>query len=963
MYNLFKVLFFSLVFLITTLVAQSTSKGKISGTAVDAETGDPLIGANVYLENTSLGSASDLDGNFLIMGVPTGNYTLVVSVVGYAETKITDVIVKNDEITKISLAVQPEILSTDVVVVEAKALQNTEASLLKSRQKAVAVSDAISAEEISKSGSGDAAAAMKKVTGASVVGGKYVYIRGLGDRYSATTLNGAEVPSADPDKKSFQLDLIPSNMLDNINTIKTFTPDKPGTFTGGLVDVTLKSYPEQFTLQVNTAVGYNSVTTGNDNFILSNSGGTDWLGMDDGTRDLPNVAKDYKEVDFGPGMTAEDAVYYDKYSTAFNRKMYPISSNAPLNSSFGISIGNTYYIGLDQRNSIGYFGSLSWGQNYSFIENGEAGRYKLIGNLPDVTSLSNTFAGKDTRGNMDVNWGSIANIAYKNTTLGELKFSYMHTQNVQSEGRSLVGRRDSDSETRLFHTSSIAWIERSLDTYQLGGEHLFSFLNDSKLDWKVSRAVNNQTEPDRRYFFYVTEVQPDNSIEYQFDSANNIPITRFYRDLEEDNVSTTINLSMPFKQWNGYNSKIKLGFASTTVDRTYDQRRFQYEANSRMRLNDFAQNDILDKAALFNNVGIVDTTASRLDRQFGFHIEERTSLTNFFRGEMNTIAYYGMIDLPLIEHLRFIGGARVENSVIDSRTLNPEDEKGKLDDTDILPSVNFVYALSSNMNLRTSYSKTIARPTFRELAPYESFEFVGDFRFKGNANLKRTLISNYDLRWEWFISPGEIIAVSGFYKDFQNPIEKTITYGSGDDLVITMGNVEKGRIYGMEFEARKSLGFITEHLSDFKMGTNISYIDAEVEIPNAVKVLNYAGGDSVKTRSFPGQSPYLFNVNLSYENFASATTAGFFYNFFGDRLFITGRYGTPDVFEKGYSSLDFKATQGIFNRISISFSAKNLLNPTQKYIYTLKNDLVNKEYVYQSYKKGITYSFSINYKL
>ncbi|HEM48790.1 MAG TPA: TonB-dependent receptor, partial [Caldithrix sp.] len=719
MYNLFKILGFSLIFLITSLAAQSSSKGKISGTAVDAETGDPLIGANVYLENTSLGSASDLDGNFFIAGVPVGNYVLIISVIGYAETKITDVTVKPNEVTKIEIAVQPEILTTDVVIVEAEALQNTEASLLKSRQKSASVSDAISAEEISKSGSGDAASAMKKVTGASVVGGKYVYIRGLGERYSATTLNGAELPSADPDKKSFQLDLIPSNMLDNINTIKTFTPDKSGTFTGGLVDISLKSYPEQFTFQINSSTGYNSQATGNNNFILPNSGGTDWLGMDDGTRDIPNIVKN-KSGDIGKINSLsndtqeglDEVLFVDKLSNSFNNKMIPTKANAPLNSSFGISIGNTLVLDEKQNNSLGYFGSVTWGQNYSFVDNEVEGRYKLVGPLSEVEGLEADFEGTGSKGTMEVNWGSIANLALKNRTLGQVKFSYMHTQSAEATGQYLIGVRERDRSTDKFETTVSKWVERSLDSYQLDGDHIISPVLNSKLDWKVSKSVNNQLEPDQRYFFDVLVGQPDGSTIFQFDAANSQPISRYYRDLTEDNLSAYTNLEFTFRQWSNHNSKLKLGFALNQVNRAYNQRRFDYIPN-RLSLNDFAENNKLNTQNLFNTMGISDSTSrpDRPSRWFdnSFVIDEAIDSTGFFRGDLETFAYYLMVDLPVFEKLRFIGGARIETTTMSSKTLDASDGKGKLADTDVLPSLNLVYNLYKNMNLRTAISRTVAR--------------------------------------------------------------------------------------------------------------------------------------------------------------------------------------------------------------------------------------------------------------
>lgn len=951
-----------------TTLAQS---GKIAGTVVDSETGEAVIGCNIMVEGTSIGAAADIDGTYLISNVPVGTYSLVFSSIGYSKKTVTGVVISDGELTKIDITLVTESYQTDDVVITAEAVTNTEAALLAKRQKAISVSDAISAEEISKSGSGDAAAAMKKVTGASVVGGKYVFVRGLGDRYSSTMLNGAELPSADPDRKSFQLDLIPGSMLNNINTIKTFTPDKPGTFTGGLVDVTLKSYPARLSINFSSSVGYNTIATGNDKFILGNSGGTDWLGFDDGTRKIPSVLDGYNiEVSRTNSVdTKEDALELDKYSKAFNNVMSPTRTDAAMNSSFGLSIGNTIALDNENDNTIGYFGSITYGQKYNFIDGGEIGRYKLVGALSEVEGLEAEFTGIDTKGSRLIDWGVIANTAYKNSSIGEIKLSYMRTQGAESMGRYMVGYRDRDrstqSSTVSYETRVISWVERALDNYSLEGNHAFSFLNNSTLDWKVSYSINTQDEPDQRYFFNIFRVNDDGSKLYSFDGANSQPISRFFRDLEETNLSTQANLTFPFKIWNNQSAKLKTGFFYSTVDREYNQRRFDYVEN-RIQLQDYSENI----NEVFNDVGIIDSTSrpERPSRWFGLTIDNQATRdsTNYFRGDSKVTAAYLMIDFPIFRDLRFIGGARLETTEINSWTLDKNDPRGKLDNSDILPSLNLIYALDETMNLRFAYTNTIARPTFRELAPYISFEFVGDFLYTGNPNLKRTLIQNYDLRWEWFLNPGELIAVSGFYKDFKDPIENFIDPTFSDDNSLTsVKNVESGKVYGVEFEVRKGLGFIWDELDYFKLGTNLSLIQSEVDIPKEDLDEKIANGDPNpdKTRPFPGQSPFLFNLNLTYDNFDSRTSAGIYYYLFGDRLYATGRHATPDVYERGYGSLDVKITQGLFDHFEISLSGKNLLNPEQIFSYSLDNGMVDREFNYSAYRQGATYSISISYNL
>ncbi|MEJ2054780.1 MAG: carboxypeptidase-like regulatory domain-containing protein, partial [Calditrichaceae bacterium] len=421
MYKLILILGFSLVFLISSLTAQPSDKGKISGMAVDAETGDPLIGANVYLENTTLGSASDLDGNFLILGVPAGKYTLIVSVVGYAETKITDVAVKGGEITKVNIAVQPEILTTEAVVVEAKAVQNTEAALLKSRQKSAAVSDAVSAEAISRAGSGNAADAMKQVTGASVVDGKYVFVRGLGDRYTSTQLNGAELPSTDPYKRSGSIDLIPSNLIDNIQTIKSFTPDKPGDFSGGAVDIKTKDFPDQLKFTVSTSASYNS-------------------------------------QEANPSSNPANEKLLSRMTNSFNKQFAPTQWTPPLNQSYSLSTGNQ--VNLFNR-PLGFFFGLTYKSSASSYDNAKYRRWELSSS--DV--MSTTYNLRDTQTKSNVTWGGLVKASYKFTPNHKISFNGMYNQDAESEARSLEGAYPYDlSEGDVFRASVLSYSERNLKT-------------------------------------------------------------------------------------------------------------------------------------------------------------------------------------------------------------------------------------------------------------------------------------------------------------------------------------------------------------------------------------------------------------------------------------------------------------------------------------------------------------------
>ena len=379
--------------------AQSTT-GSISGTVVDSESGETLIGVNVVLEGTLKGTATDIDGKYALKSVEPGIYTLIVSYISFTTQRITGVEIKAGETVQMDIILNPETEFLDEIVVTAEVVLDNEAGLLKQRQKSISFSDAISAESIARSGAGDAAGAMKKVVGASVVGGKYVYVRGLGDRYSSSHLNGVELPSADPDKKSFQFDIFPSSLLENIITIKTFTPDKPGNFSGGLVDVYTKDFPEQRTFSVSFSGGYNALASGKNGF-LSTAGSTDYLAKDDGTRAVPQPILDYlldPEFELPSSSSArfitEDAYLLDDFSSHFNNEMAPKITTLPYNFGGSIAYGDQFEL---LGNPLGYTMSLTYNQSSSNYSNGQLGRWQLIGELDKSGGLTNLFDLKDQK--------------------------------------------------------------------------------------------------------------------------------------------------------------------------------------------------------------------------------------------------------------------------------------------------------------------------------------------------------------------------------------------------------------------------------------------------------------------------------------------------------------------------------------------------------------------------------------
>jgi TonB-dependent receptor len=979
---------------IPTALAQT---GSFAGVVIDGDFGDPLIGANVVLKGTLNGTSTDLEGRFRIDQVPVGMQSFEVSYIGFQTLTVEGVEIIEGEVTRLDITLSSEAFELEgEVVVEARAIRNNESMLLKDRQKADGVSDAISAEAISRSGSGDAAAAMSKVTGASVMGGKYVYIRGLGDRYTNTTLNGSNLPSADPDRKAFQLDLFPTALLDNIVTLKTFTPDKPGDFSGGLVDVSTKAFPDNFTFSLSASLTYDDLATGSSDFLTYARSSTDWAGWDDGQRSLPSLFEskepDARSIteqdlrDLRAGVTNEirtaRADSLNAFAQAFDSQMVPVQDSAPINYSFSTAIGGQSKL---KGMTVGYTGSVTYGRTYSLYEDGVFSQWNLTGGTVEGVDnlVSNTYFGADPnlelisradpleaasfvnmRGSEEANWGTSGSFSIKPTSNHEMTLTALRTQSGRSEATLLGGFRDQNA-TSTFFTRALDYEERALTSLQLRGKSLFGPLT---AEWAVSGGRNTQEEPDLRFFSSVQNIFERSAgvdTTYSLGGGNAPPPQRYFRDLSEDTRSAKLDLMVPVTLVGNRKIEFKVGGAIEDTDRTFRQRRFEYREGREIDFRDY--NGDISAYLAPENFGVLDTlnVGDIVAYNAGLYIQENSPKRGNYDAARDVMAGYAMAKIPVTRSFNAIVGARVETTTILTESFDdalPDELRlAELDQTDVLPSINVVYELTDRMNLRAAATRTLARPTFRELAPFQSFDFVGGDVQEGNPLLNRTLITNYDIRWEWFVRPGELFAVSGFYKDFTDPIERVLR-NVGEGRFVGFQNVEAATVYGAEFEARKRLDAITSNpiLGRISLGGNFSLVRSEVDIPEEEMVLILAsdpGADN--SRQLVGQSPYLINLNAVYENIETGTAIGLYYTVFGDRLLAVTEGATPDVFEEARADLDLTVSRKVSPDFRMKLSAKNLLGTDMRQIQSFKGT----DYEYLSYSRSRTFSLGLTYEI
>ena len=930
-------LMFSILFFVLNMSAQN---GTIRGKVTSADKGEELIGASVIIVGTTIGASVNIDGNYSINNMSAGNYRLASQYISF-ESDTIDIVVNTGKVTIADFALKSSAVAMKSVTIEAKAARSNENALLAIRKKSATVMDGISAQQISKNGDSDAAGAIKRVTGISVEGGKYVYIRGLSDRYSKTMLNGAEIPGLDPNRNSVQMDLFPTNMVDNITILKTFTPELPGSFTGGLLNIETKDFPEQYTLQFSSSLGYNTQSSLNNNFLTYKGGNTDWLGLDDGTRDIPQEA-----IGKVPELFVDNE-RLSEVTKSFNKEMNTSEENPFLNQSYSFSTGN-------QKNifgkPLGFIIGLTYSKENDFYEQGTTGRYSLTGNVDEVKSLNPEILLEDAKGTENALWGAMLNVAYKISPFHKIGVHMLRNQNGISLARKQEGVIPRDAVGMHYQTRTLQYLERSLTSGQIKGEHYFEKLKALRINWLGSYTLSTQEEPDLRFFTndYTLANGSETDTIFRIQPAMYPVPSRFYRNMEETNIDTKINFELPLKNAGSENhSKLKWGVSSVIKDRIFRESRYDYKSQGGVSYNGNISDYLSDERM---NVGYPE----------GYlYIVNASEKRNSYTGNENVLATYLMTDIFLTSRLRMILGARAEKAQIAVISANPDLPPGNLDNLDMLPAINSSYSLTEKMNLRMAYSRTLARPNFRELAPFGSFDFVGDYFLVGNNDLQRTLIDNADLRYEFFPRASEIISLSTFYKNFINPIERAYNpIAAAANPELNYRNVNQAVLYGAELEFRKSMDFIYKGLANFTVGVNFMYVFSKVKI-DSLELISIRANNAQHpgTRDMFGQSPYIINSFLNYTNDSLKFSANLSYNIAGPQLSVVVIGGAPDVYEQPRGQLDFNMSKYLGKNLSLKFSARNLLNSKYLQTQTYKGE----EYVFQSYRTGSLFSLGINY--
>ena len=950
----------TLILCLTLLAVHSISAqvGTIAGTVLEAESGFEVIGGNVLVVGSEgLGTVTDLDGSYQLDLEP-GIYTIEFSYIGFASQQITDIEIKAGELTSLDIQLGEDVAQLEEVVVTAKAYKNTETALMTIQKKAPVVLDGISSAQISKSGDNDVASAVRRVTGVTVEGGKYVYVRGLGDRYSKTSMNGAEIPGLDPNRNTVQMDIFPTNLIDNIVVYKTFSPDLPADFTGGYVDIATKDFPEQFTFSASGSLGYNTLATFNsDNYITYSGGSTDFLGFDDGTRAVPEVVAANDDI---PTYTqgANDAELgreLTDLTRAFSNNWDVINDSPFLNHRLALSIGNQIEVG---GKPLGIIAAGSYSRNFSAYSNGIDAIYKLTENAAQATALNTEVFLNEQRGQDEVLWGAMLAASMKLAPTQKIGLTIMRNQSATTSLSVYEGVKFQDDPEDIYFTNTWRFLERSLSTFQLRGKHVFTSANNFEVNWFASYSLSTQDQPDLRYF--TQRLRPSGN--YQIKPSSDRVPNRFFRDMDQSSFDGKVNAILPFTQWSGLSSQFKVGGGYVTRFRTFLEDRYIFQN----QLFSVPNGDIFNYFQPENLLTVEE--GGYANNGQGVYLVDNYDPINNYEAQQNVAAAYAMFELPLSAKIRAIFGARMETTIIRFKTFDTnatlfnfpllDGIQNLIDEVDILPGVNLNYEMTEAMKLRLAYSRTLARPTFRELAPITTFDADNGVNIVGNPNLQRTLIDNIDLRWENFFANGEMISFSAFYKNFTNPIERTFNT-EAQNIELTWDNVENAFLYGAEIEVRKNFGFITEPLKALSVVANFSYIISRTDIEASEFELIQAGDpDAEPFRQMFGQAPYVANALLSYKAPEKGTQANLSFNVVGPRISLVTKGATPEYFQQPIPFLNFNISQPFGSGWTARLSANNLLNAKYTETVTFKDNVDT----VREYGLGINFSLGLSYR-
>ncbi len=915
---------FTLLFLSVFTIAQA-QKARLSGKVMN-ERNEPLAGANIIITNgASKQAISDVEGKFYFDFEVGTKHTLVVSRVGYETKEISEVeaLLNQENYLEIVLKESSKTKLEGVTVVATSRRQENTSALLSFQRNNTALSSGLAADFIRRTPDRNTGEVLKRVSGTSIQDNKFVVVRGLSDRYNSAVINNAPLPSTEPDKKAFSFDVIPSALIDNIIINKTATPELPGEFAGGLVQINTKDVPTRDLLSVSVSLGFNTQSVFKD-FTSNNRNGMDWLGFDDDTRGLPKGFPSSAQV-YRAGNTQQRL----EWTRSFNSNVYAETNNTALPTQ-------TYSITWGKSNKFKNGGTL--GTIFSVQYRNSMLKYNVERRLHEddggtVVQLN------DDQNKYSVNTGAIANITY---VKGRHKVSFKNLYNQLFEDNYYIRSGINNDRIQDINFRSSVLNQRSLYSGQLEGNHQLT-TSGVKLMWNGNFAYNWKSQPDLRTLSYNRGKGTTDPFEYNDDDTR-----RFFSSLKDYSYGANGSISIPFT-FNKDKQTFKAGGSTLIRIRDFRSRIFQYVPASATQFDQTKETLPFDQIFAPQNIGID-----------GFVLNDFTNNQDKYFGVSVLNGMFGMFDNKFGEKIRLVWGVRVENF---QQFLTTKDVTSKrvivnTEKWDVLPSFNFTFAPNTKNSIRVAGSRTVARPEFREIAPFSFYDYEANYGVNGNVSLQRSSILNGDIRYEFYPKGGEAITFGAFYKFFNDPIELRLDPSSVlDRRNYGYSNADEAYTLGAEFEVRKNLDFLGESFTNFSTFANLTYIYSKVTLQ----------GSSPTTRPLQGQSPYLINLGLQYNSKQGGWNGSLLYNRIGQRLALVGisNLGFPDVFERPRDQVDFQLAKKILkNKAEIKLTWADLLNPAYYFYENVDSKKAfnsGSDRLFNSYKPGSTITIGFTY--
>jgi hypothetical protein len=921
--------------------AATAQNGTIAGKVVDVQSQEAIIGANVVIQGTSVGAATDLDGNFTISNVKPGTYAIVVSFVTYKTQTITDVVVESGKKTTLGISLAEDVAELEAVVVEATREINSDVSLISAIRESKLVVSGISSEQITKLPDRDAAQIAQRVPGITIADNRFVVVRGVPQRYNQVMINGAIGPSTETDSRSFSFDLIPAGFIDQMLIYKSGTAELPGDFAGGLIQIVTKQPEYEDFTKIGFSVGFRQNATFEDH-VAPEGSDTDWLGFDNGFRELPT---NFPTTSILKASSRTSAVR-ERAGRSLTNNFGLTTRQAPLDLGFNVTTSQTFNIGkvvAKNITSIGYSNSY---QQYD----AEFNRFNEFVDLtPRFRFIDKTYI-NEIRTSAMHNWefklGKNHGIEFKNffVQLGE-------NRTIVREGVDFIQQPNFDRLNYAYY-----YLDRSIYTGQLQGYHMLGS-ERNKLNWVIGANRISKQEPDFRRF----RTFRDNSLRgteepYQMQlppNSNLFDTGRFFSELTDNSYSNSVSFEHKFGDITEKRTPVlKAGYLVEYRDRDFSARYLSYLYPGNF---DPIVGEQLSKLPLDQIF-----SPSNIDREDGLVIEEGTGDSDTYSGTNLLSGGYLGGSIP-VGKFDIAAGFRAEYNIqtLESRSNDlPVDVENKV--FAALPSVNLAYNLSQRSLLRLAYFRSVNRPEFRELAPFLFYQFEVDANISGRANLKTAFIDNFDVRYELYPNPGESFSIGAFYKKFKDPIE-LYNQIAGENPQFFYANSPEAYTLGFEVELRKSLASlgVSKFLRNTSVNTNIALIKSEVDVGTSPDAANQA-----RFRPLTGQSPYIINIGTYYNDEATGLSANLAYNVFGERIFIVGDVLFPTWFEMPRNTVDLQVAKLFKKKYEIKFNVQNLLNTKFQFKQDSGNDskIQDSDPLIRGYQQGTQYSLSFSVK-